>query len=119
MTARASLGEYGLAAGNYSLVGGPVLFSAGRVGQLVRLPCLQKKLGHVGRACFSGAPVDGLLLRGRNLDRRDFLAAEERIEVPHPFFAVEADIEINTVERGEHADRIRSVLQDPRRPGGV
>ena len=40
-------------------------------------------------------------------DRRDGCSANERPEVQQPFFAEEADVQVDAVERAERADRIR------------
>ncbi len=107
-----------LAALERGRVGGQVLGAAGRVGEPVGLASLDQKLGHGRRAGLGRAPIGGVGFRRRDRDRVDRLAAEERIEVTHPFFAVEADVDIDAIQRREHADRVRAVLEDARRPGG-
>src|SRR4026209_2854672 len=57
-----------------------------------------------------------MLLGGRDLNRRDRLAAHHRVEMAQPFLAIEADVEVDAVERAERADGIRTALQHVRRP---
>src|SRR6202011_3615361 len=110
---------YGLPARQAGGVGRQVSFSFWHVRQPVRLAGLDEKFCHVRRACLSGSPIDGISLSCGDLDRRDFLTAEERIEVLHPLFAIEADVEIDAVEGAEHADRIGAVFQYAWRPGCI
>ena len=118
MAAGAGLGEHGLAALERGRVGRQVFGAARRVGEPVGLAGLEQELGHERRAGLGRAPIGRVRLRRRDRDRVDRLAAEERIEVAHPFFAVEADVDVDAVQRPEHADRIGAVLQHARRPRG-
>src|SRR5260370_19918637 len=93
-----------------------MLASSGRIRQSVRPPGLEQELRHVQRANFGGLPIGRTALCGLDLDRRDALAAKERIEMLHPLFAVEAYVEIDAVERATHAHRIGAMLQHGRRP---
>ena len=52
-------------------------------------------------------------------NRGDRLAAGDGVEVQQPLLAEQADVQIDAIERAEHADRIRAVLQHMRRPDGV
>ena len=91
----------------------------GRVGQLVGPAGLEEVEGRERRLRLGRLPVAGLLLRDGDLDRRDRLAADDRVEVAQPLLAVEADVEIDPVQRTQGAHRIGAVLQHARRVGGV
>ena len=80
------------------------------------LVAFRKNSAVCGVICFGGLPVGRVALRDRDLDRRDRLAAGDRVEMQQPFLAEQADIQIDAVERAERADRIGPVLQDARRP---
>ena len=97
---------------------GQVGRAAGRVLQVVRIGAGQEEARHVRRLLLGGLPVDRVLSRVGDLDRRDRLAADERPEVEQPLLAEEADVEVDAIERAERADRIGAVLQHPRRPRG-
>ena len=47
------------------------------------------------------------------------LAADQRVEVPQPLLAEEADVEVDAVERAERSDRVGAVLEHARRQDRV
>ncbi len=47
----------------------------------------------------------------RNLDRRNFLPADQRPEMQQPLLTEQTDVEVNPVQRSENPNRIRSILQ--------
>src|SRR5713226_6273885 len=98
MATGAGFGKHRLASLQDGRVSCQMLASSGRIGQSVRPTRLEQKLCHVQRASLGGAPIGRAFLRGLDLDRRDVLAAKERIEMLHPLFAVETDVEIDAVE---------------------
>src|SRR5207247_4334589 len=98
MAARTGLGKHNLAAIERRGVSGQMLLSSRCVRQMVRLSGLDQEFGHVERAHFGGSPIGRSFLSRRDLDRRDLLAAKERIEMRQPIFAVETNVEIDTAE---------------------
>jgi len=55
--------------------------------------------------------IEGDRVRFYSIDR------DEWEEVQQPFLTEQANIDIDTIESAERADRIRAVLENPRRPG--
>src|SRR5205085_9766819 len=66
---------------------------------------------HVDCLRFSRFPVTRVLAGDGNLDWRNCLATNERIEVQQPFLTEESDIQIDAIERAERANRIRTVFE--------
>ena len=119
VAAAASLREHGFSALQCGSVRiqVPVAIRA-EVLQVVRVGAGEEETRHVGRLHLRGAPVRRVLFSGRDRDRRNRLAADDRAEVQQPFLAEQPDVDIHAVERAERADRIGAVFQDTRRPGG-
>src|SRR5689334_7157678 len=116
MATRAGFGEDALAACQRDRVRVEIFAAPRRVGELVRLARGNDEGGYRRRARFGRAPVRGILLGGRNEDRGDRLEPEERIEMSRPIFTVEPNVDVDAVQRAEHADGIRAVLEHARRP---
>src|SRR4029453_10688492 len=77
---------------------------------------LQEETGRVGRLSLGGFEIRRILPGVDNGNRRDALATDERVEMQQPFFAERSDVDVNTVQRTERADRIGAILQHPGRP---
>src|SRR3954452_24853346 len=119
MAARAGIGEDV----PYSLPlrggGGEIGFTARRISEPVWLRCFQEKEGGVDRSLLGRAPICGILPRHLDCDRRYRISPGNGVEVPQPFFAVEPDIDIDSIERSKGAHRIRPVLEDVRSPDRI
>ena len=90
-----------------------------RIAEVMGVGADQEEAGHVRRLPFGRLPVDRVLLRVGNPNRRNRLAAEQRLEVEQPLLAEQPDVQVDAIEGAERADRVGAVLQDPRRPGRV
>ena len=119
MASRAGLRENGFALVELRGACGEVAGAAWCRGKMIRFRGFQEELRGVGRGGFGGAPIGGVALGHGDLDRRDGLAAHDRVEVPQPLLAEQSDIQIDAVERTEDAHRIGAVLQNARRPDGL
>ena len=61
----------------------------------------RKNSAMFGRLCFGRFPIGGIFPRVVDLDRRDRLSADQRLEMQQPFFAEQADIEEDAIERAQ------------------
>ena len=102
------------------LVGRQVRGAAGRVRETGAASVVFRKNRAMSNVCASvAAKYAEFSPRLRDLDRRDRLAADERVEVLQPLLAEGADVEVDAVERAERADRVGAVLEHARRPHRV
>src|SRR5689334_17614577 len=85
----------------------------------MRRGALEKEQRHVESLLLRRQPVGRVLARYTDLDRRDALPADESIEVQQPFFAEQADIEVDAIESPQRPDRVGSILENMRRPHGL
>src|SRR5215468_2369191 len=119
MTARAVLGKRHLAAVQLGSVFGQILFPSRRILEEVGFRGLKKEQRYIRRLIYRRIPVAGILFRVLDLDRRDLLAADQRIEMKQPLFAEQSDVEVDAIERSENAHRIGAILQYARRHHGI
>jgi hypothetical protein len=119
MAARTPIREHFLAARDNGLALCQVLRATGRIAQVMRLGTGQEKPRHVGCPQLCGAPVHGILHRRFDRNRCNGLPADDRTEMQQPFFAEQADVQINAIQRAERTYRIRSILEHPRCPDGA
>ena len=115
MAAGATLGENDLAPVQHGRIAGQERLASGRVAQLVGPSGLEEEQGGQRRLLLGCLPVGRALLRCRDRDGRDRLAARQRVEMAQPLLAVEADIDVDPVQGTQRPHRIRAVLQDSRR----
>ena len=116
VAARAVLRKRDLAARQLRLVLREVLVASRRVLHPMRAGRLEEEAGNVERLRLGGLEVRGILPRVGDRDRRDALAADQRVEMQQPLFAERPDVDEHAVERAERADRIGAVLEHARRP---
>jgi hypothetical protein len=101
VAARAPLGEDDLAALDDRRGVGEIRRAVRRVLETVRITAGEEIPRHVRRLHLGRAPVDRVLRCGRDRNRRNRLAAQERAEVEQPLLAEHTDVEIDAVQRAE------------------
>jgi hypothetical protein len=119
MATGAILSEGHLAPVQFGLVLSQVLAASWRVLEQIRLCGLEKKNGYVRCLCHRCIPVTRIPFGVLDLDRRNLLASDERIEVQQPFLAKQSDIDKDAIERAEKSNRIGSIFEHTRRPYGI
>ena len=96
-----------------------ILCAARRGAQLVRHRRLEKEERHVDGLRLRCFPVAGVPACHCDFDWRNRLTADQRIEVQQPLLAEESDVQIDTIQRTERANRIRAVFEHTRRQDRV
>ena len=96
---RAAFGEHVFAAVELRGVLTDIFVAARRILQIVGLRGRQEEQSQIRRLTFRGLPIGRMRAGGVDLDRRDRLAADQRIEMRQPFLAEEADVDIDAVQR--------------------
>src|SRR5579875_639078 len=119
MAAGAALGERNLAATQNGIIVREVCRSSRSIGKMMRPCALEHEEREVDRLVLSGEPVARVLTSHSDLDRRDLLAANQRVEVLEPLFAEKADVEVDAVQRSKCANGVCAVLQDVGRVNDV
>ena len=119
MAARAGLGEDVLASRDLIRRLGEKRRASRCVPETMRIGRPQEEAGNVERLVLGGRKIRRVPPRGRDLNRRDRLAADQRVEVQQPFLAERADVEVHAIQRPKGAHRIGAILENPRRPDGV
>ena len=119
VAARAGLREDDLAARELLRVRFQIGRAAGSVLEQVRRRGGQEEVGDAGGLRLGGLPEARVGAPHLDLDRRDGLAAHQRIEVPLPLLAEQPDVDVHPVERSQGSHRIGAVLEHARRQDGV
>src|SRR5215475_2965153 len=106
MATCAAIGKYRSAVLQHALIFCEKSFAAGRVFQEMRRCALQEEERHVRRLLLGRFPVGRILVRNRNFNWRDGLAANERTEMQQPLFTEESDVQVDAIQCAKNADRI-------------
>src|SRR5580704_16194163 len=80
----------------------------------MRVRALQKEQGHVQRLRLCCLKITGVSSCNLDLNRSNFLSSDQSIEVQQPLLAKCSNVQINTIQGSERANRIRSIFEHTR-----